>query len=245
MIGRRDFFFFLPALLLSILTPLFLPSSSVPLSYFILAVPMRECLGKHSCMSSPFPIAILNGTFFFRSVKAINNWKRSSAIKQILLLLEEFCNVVHILVYSMQILLLCLVSVSDTVMIEYRIGTVTSPVDLFIIIVMLTLQDYLFLSIFFSCVNVIYELGSLAASLSWLSIAKLSGGVALVCCSLLHNIFVVRFITFFFIIASHFCRQLHHIFVVDYITFLLSIASHFCRLLHNIFVVYCTAFVLG
>ena len=31
-------------------------------------------------------IAILNGTFFFRSVKAMNNWKRS-AIKQILLLL--------------------------------------------------------------------------------------------------------------------------------------------------------------
>ena len=37
-------------------------SSSVSLSYFILAVPMRECLGKYSCMSSPFPIAILNGT---------------------------------------------------------------------------------------------------------------------------------------------------------------------------------------
>ena len=47
---------------------------------------MRKCLGKHSCMSSPFPIVILNGTFFFRSVKAMNNWKLS-AIKQILLLL--------------------------------------------------------------------------------------------------------------------------------------------------------------
>ena len=74
-------------LLLSILTPLFLPPSSFSLFYFILAVPMRECLRKHSCMSSPFPIAILNGTFFFRSVKAMNNWKRS-AIKQILLLLH-------------------------------------------------------------------------------------------------------------------------------------------------------------
>ena len=52
-------FSFLSALLLSILTPLFLPSSSVSLSYFILAVPMREC------MSSSFPIAILNGTCFF------------------------------------------------------------------------------------------------------------------------------------------------------------------------------------
>ena len=78
--------FFMPTLLFSILTPLFLPPSSVSLSYFILAAPMRKCLGKHSCMSSPFPIAILNGTFFFRSVKAMNNWKRS-AIKQILLLL--------------------------------------------------------------------------------------------------------------------------------------------------------------
>ena len=54
------------ALLVSTLTPLFLPSSSVSLSYFILAVCMRECLGEHSCMSSPFPIAILNGSFFFR-----------------------------------------------------------------------------------------------------------------------------------------------------------------------------------
>ena len=88
MIGRRDIFFFVPALLFSILAPLFLPPSSVSLSYFILAVPMRKRLGKHSCMSSLFPIAILNGTFFFRSVKAMNNWKRS-AIKQILLLLRS------------------------------------------------------------------------------------------------------------------------------------------------------------
>ena len=90
MIGRRDIFFFVPALLFSILTPLFLPTSSVSLSYFVLAVPMRKCLRKHSCMSSPFPIAILNGTFFFRSVHAMNNWKRS-AIKQILLLLSITC----------------------------------------------------------------------------------------------------------------------------------------------------------
>ena len=54
--------FFLARLLLSILTPLFLPSLSVFSSYFILAIPMRQCLGKHSCMSSPFPIAILKGT---------------------------------------------------------------------------------------------------------------------------------------------------------------------------------------
>ena len=82
---RRDFFFSCP---LCFFPPsryaLFLSSSSVSLSYLILAVLMRECLGKHSCMSFPFPIVILNGTFFF-AVKAMNNWKRS-AIKQILLL---------------------------------------------------------------------------------------------------------------------------------------------------------------
>ena len=56
---------FVPAVLFSILTPLFCPSSSVSLSYFI---PMRECLRKHSCMSSLFPIAILNGTSSFLSL---------------------------------------------------------------------------------------------------------------------------------------------------------------------------------
>ena len=61
--------FFMPVLLLSILMPLFLPSLSVSLSYFILAVPMCECLGKHVCMSSPFPIAILNGICFFPTVQ--------------------------------------------------------------------------------------------------------------------------------------------------------------------------------
>ena len=60
---------FVPDLLLSIFTPLFLSSSSVTLSYFILAVPMRECLGKHWCMSSSIPIAILNGTCFFPTVQ--------------------------------------------------------------------------------------------------------------------------------------------------------------------------------
>ena len=50
------------------LAPLFLPSSSVSLSYFIFAVPMLDCLGKHSCKSSSFPIAILNGTSIFLSL---------------------------------------------------------------------------------------------------------------------------------------------------------------------------------
>ena len=37
-------FFFVPTLLLSILTPFFLPSLSVSLSYFIIAIPIRECM---------------------------------------------------------------------------------------------------------------------------------------------------------------------------------------------------------
>ena len=49
--------FFVPALFFSILTPLFLPSSSVSLTYLILVVPMRKCSGKHLCISSTFPIS--------------------------------------------------------------------------------------------------------------------------------------------------------------------------------------------
>ena len=60
---------FVPAVLFSILKPLFCVSSSVSLSYFVLAVPMHKCLGKHSCISSPCPIATLNGTFLFRKAK--------------------------------------------------------------------------------------------------------------------------------------------------------------------------------
>ena len=53
---------FVSTLLLSTFILLFLLSSSVCLSYFYLAVRMRECLGKHSYMSSSFSIAILNRT---------------------------------------------------------------------------------------------------------------------------------------------------------------------------------------
>ena len=72
---------FVPAVLFTILTPLFCVSSSVSLSCFILAVPMSECLGKHSCMSSPFPIAILNGTSSFLSLVQENiNMPRDTII---------------------------------------------------------------------------------------------------------------------------------------------------------------------
>ena len=59
---------FVSTVLLSTFILLFLPSSSVSLSNFYLAVPMRGCLGKDSCMSSPFPIAILNGTFSLQAL---------------------------------------------------------------------------------------------------------------------------------------------------------------------------------
>ena len=40
--------------------------SSVSFSYFILAVPMHEYLGKHLFMSSTFPVLVLNGPCFFQ-----------------------------------------------------------------------------------------------------------------------------------------------------------------------------------
>ena len=69
MHGPSWILLFMPALLLFILSPVFLPSSFASLSYFIPAVPMRECLEKHSYISSPFPIAILNGICLFQTVQ--------------------------------------------------------------------------------------------------------------------------------------------------------------------------------
>ena len=67
------------AVLLSTFILLFLPSSSVSLTNFNLAVPMRECTGEHSCMSSPFSIAILNETCSLRStITAKTFWTRSA-----------------------------------------------------------------------------------------------------------------------------------------------------------------------
>ena len=56
VIGRWGFSFFVSALHLFILTPLFLPSSAVSLAYFILPVLICECLVKHPRVSSTFPI---------------------------------------------------------------------------------------------------------------------------------------------------------------------------------------------
>ena len=62
-------------ILLFILTHLFL-SFFLSLSYFILAVPMRKWLGKHSCMNSSFPIVILNDTCFFSDSATTSAQKR-------------------------------------------------------------------------------------------------------------------------------------------------------------------------
>ena len=66
--GPSGLLFFVPALTLfhthaSLLTFF--------VCFFILfhSCAIRECLGKHSCMSSPFPTAILNGTYFFSEAK--------------------------------------------------------------------------------------------------------------------------------------------------------------------------------
>ena len=64
----RDFFF-VPAVLSSILALFFLLPRFHSLSYFILAVPMHKCSEEHSCMSSSFRIAILIGPGFFREAK--------------------------------------------------------------------------------------------------------------------------------------------------------------------------------
>ena len=58
---RTSFF----RVLLSRFILLFLLFSSVSLSNFNHAVPMRKCLGKHSCMSSPFSIVILKELALF------------------------------------------------------------------------------------------------------------------------------------------------------------------------------------
>ena len=52
-LGRRATFFF-RARCTSLVTHSFLLPSSISLSYFILAIPMCERLGKHSCMSYTF-----------------------------------------------------------------------------------------------------------------------------------------------------------------------------------------------
>ena len=71
-------FFFVPDLLLSLRSkPLFLLLLSVSLSYFILAVPMLEWMGKHLCMSFPFPIAILICASFLPTAQLRVHMRRS------------------------------------------------------------------------------------------------------------------------------------------------------------------------
>ena len=68
--------FLMNVVCLSKFTHLFLTFSSVSSSYFICAVPMHKYLGKHSYLCSTFPKAILTGTCYFHTVKAVKNWKQ-------------------------------------------------------------------------------------------------------------------------------------------------------------------------
>ena len=64
-LGSRDFFSFVPALVIFIST-LYAAFLLFFLSYFNRTVPMHKCSEEHSHMSSAFPIGILNGTCIFR-----------------------------------------------------------------------------------------------------------------------------------------------------------------------------------
>ena len=57
--SRMRALFFVSSILLSILT-LYSCILRLFFVYFILAVPMNECLGKYSCLSSPLSVAILS-----------------------------------------------------------------------------------------------------------------------------------------------------------------------------------------
>ena len=88
-------FFFVSAVLLSAIILLCLLSSAVSLSYLKLAVPMGiKCLGKHSCMCSPFSISILNGTCSIRL--PILFCGDVPAIKQLNYKLQKRINVNHL-----------------------------------------------------------------------------------------------------------------------------------------------------
>ena len=63
-----DFFVLAVRVFLFVFPPLFLHCNFYSVNFVlavIFAVLVRECLVKHSCTSSTFFIAILNGTFFF------------------------------------------------------------------------------------------------------------------------------------------------------------------------------------
>ena len=98
------FLFFVPALLLSVLTPLFFPSSSVSLSYSFFLFPFAGVWEntRATCMSSPFPIVILNGTCFFPTVQLqvynenpVRFTKNTDSVVNLNTKLNYICSVVH------------------------------------------------------------------------------------------------------------------------------------------------------
>ena len=108
LMGRLDFFFFGPTLLLSIHTLLFLPSSSVSSSYFILVVPMRACLGKHSCMRSHF-YSHTEWYLFFHKMRWASRSKRVTCQKLTIIttIIMIIKGVDHWATYLNQLMLIC------------------------------------------------------------------------------------------------------------------------------------------
>ena len=80
-VTRQYLYFFVSAVLHSTFILFLLPSSSVALSYFNLADPIRKCSRDHSCKSSSFYIAILNATFYLCSTITEKTFRKWSAIK--------------------------------------------------------------------------------------------------------------------------------------------------------------------
>ena len=70
----KDVYYYYCILILFKQSGLLFPSVSA----FLLSI----CLGKHSCMSSSFPIAILNGNYFFPTVQLQVHYVHSERKKQ-------------------------------------------------------------------------------------------------------------------------------------------------------------------
>ena len=82
---------------------LFSSSYLLPLFHcliFYVAVPMRGCLGEHSCMSSPFPIAILNGTCSLRALILFCGDVPAIKTKQTNIAVSSYSRIVCVVVVS-------------------------------------------------------------------------------------------------------------------------------------------------
>ena len=119
MISRRDFFFSSP---LSFFPYLRLSSYLLRLFFYLISFLLFACASvwEHSCMSSPFPIAILNGTFARRNSPCFGRSfaYQNLSILLLLLLLTAFTNYVQCRLFftSTHNMLFCAVRGAGTVL---------------------------------------------------------------------------------------------------------------------------------